>query len=648
MMRFSAALAAATVAWASISLAADISPSTRPVETAPAAGTQPAAIDYGMVLAHTSEGDFTAADLEQVFAAQLPAGTDPGAASQRLLHPRAALESMAAQYLAERQIAREYLATSPTLPAQWRDTLVVEEGREMFSHLSREIVDSVETPTDEEALAYYGANRVKYHTPFHFYMRHLALTTYVPYTSKQGDTLESIAREISGSEDAVAGILTAADGHLQRWVPPEARDRRPFVPLEPGEALLVPMSPQDREALRRMLEETIIPQLKSGVPLADLARDLSEAPDKGAVIGPLPFATTPMLPEILQAARTLPVGQPSGVIETSKGFEIIQVTQRQEEEWESFDAAKEQIKEDLRNQKLRDELTDLLASQWSRLHIDTEKIADPQTDPQAIVISTDHAQWTLADVERLIGKALGVQRSPSAIISTVRNNDLFASQLNIELGRERGLDQIESLMRRIQVRKEHYLAQKLIEQETERRKAQLGDADYRQWYEERIDRFTPPSRFKVRQIVVRLDSLGDLSRPGERRKAEQAALEKLRGATEGIETQEEFIAAVRRVTEDPAGRAALGYIGEVLETDKTGQYAQVLRSLKSQTPSEPFVQGDMAYVLWLDERIDPEPPDFETHKTAIQQQMWNELARTVEAEMRQQALEALRYEEPAQ
>ncbi|HUI75051.1 MAG TPA: peptidyl-prolyl cis-trans isomerase [Candidatus Acidoferrum sp.] len=91
--------------------------------------------------------------------------------------------------------------------------------------------------------------------------------------------------------------------------------------------------------------EDILQQLKKGAKFEDLAKKYSEDPgtkDKGGDLGWIVRGQT--VPEFEKAAFSLPVGQLSGLIKTQYGFHIIKVLARETAHTKPFDEVKDSIK----------------------------------------------------------------------------------------------------------------------------------------------------------------------------------------------------------------------------------------------------------------------------------------------------------------
>ncbi len=114
-------------------------------------------------------------------------------------------------------------------------------------------------------------------------------------------------------------------------------------------------SVETRARARQKIEE-ILKELRSGGDFAVLARRHSEGPEasKGGDVGILIKGKGP--PAIEQAAFTLQPGQISDVIESRRGFHIIQVTEKRPEGTIPFEQAKEKIRARLAARERQDKL----------------------------------------------------------------------------------------------------------------------------------------------------------------------------------------------------------------------------------------------------------------------------------------------------
>ena len=97
--------------------------------------------------------------------------------------------------------------------------------------------------------------------------------------------------------------------------------------------------------------DDIAKQLQSGASFADLAKKYSDDSDSAQKGGMLPPLGRTQIPEIEQVAFSTPVGQTSGVIRTSYGFQIIHVEAKQQARLKPLDEVKAQIEPILKQQK---------------------------------------------------------------------------------------------------------------------------------------------------------------------------------------------------------------------------------------------------------------------------------------------------------
>lgn len=101
--------------------------------------------------------------------------------------------------------------------------------------------------------------------------------------------------------------------------------------------------------------EAILAQLKGGADFATLAKEKSTDPgskDKGGDLDY--FGKGMMVKEFEDSAFSLAVGEMSGVVQTSHGFHIIKVTDKKAVATPSYDQKKDDIKEELLNQKIQE------------------------------------------------------------------------------------------------------------------------------------------------------------------------------------------------------------------------------------------------------------------------------------------------------
>lgn len=97
--------------------------------------------------------------------------------------------------------------------------------------------------------------------------------------------------------------------------------------------LLLTQGKSDEEKKQRYTEmEELLKRAKAGEDFAELAKQFSEDPgskDKGGIYEKFPRGQ--MVPSFDQAAFTVPVGEISDIVETSYGYHILQIVERQKD-----------------------------------------------------------------------------------------------------------------------------------------------------------------------------------------------------------------------------------------------------------------------------------------------------------------------------
>ncbi len=200
--------------------------------------------------------------------------------------------------------------------------------------LRGEIDDQITTPSAEVIHSYYRQHEPQFVQPFQFTMRHLLLSTYEPYTVQNGDTLEGIAEKISGNPKMADNIRADVPAR-----PLRREGGKQYKPLIPGEdKLLVPISESKAAQAQQKLQE-ILKQLDTNKTFEELAREYSDAENKGSIVGPYPSGTRPMLKEIIEMGRETPQGAVSPIFRTKHGYNAIQVVTKDEAGTRSLQSA---------------------------------------------------------------------------------------------------------------------------------------------------------------------------------------------------------------------------------------------------------------------------------------------------------------------
>jgi len=188
----------------------------------------------------------------------------------------------------------------------------------------------------------------------------------------EADLVAQVRRTISIGrfvDQKVAGSLTVGEKEARAWYDthPEAMARPESAHIRQIVVQVTPdASPAARAAARQKVEE-ILKSLRGGEDFAALARRYSDGPEaaRGGDGGWI-WAGSSALPAVERAAMTLKPGQTSDILESRRGFHIVQVTERRPAGTVPFDEARERIiarlKDEQRQTRVKEYVATLRAS----------------------------------------------------------------------------------------------------------------------------------------------------------------------------------------------------------------------------------------------------------------------------------------------
>ncbi len=183
------------------------------------------------------------------------------------------------------------------------------------------------------------------------------------------DSLKTILRDSLKIEQLQAEILK--DVQVT-----EAEIKEAFEEVNARHILIRPEDDSDgaKEAARRQAEQ-LLAELAAGADFAELAKEHSDDPGSGAAGGELGwFGRGRMVEPFEKAAFAAAVGEIVGPVESQFGYHIIQVTDRKEAEGDEFEQAKEDLRQQLLQQKNRERLNKWFAEVKAEAKIE---IKDP-------------------------------------------------------------------------------------------------------------------------------------------------------------------------------------------------------------------------------------------------------------------------------
>jgi peptidyl-prolyl cis-trans isomerase D len=207
-----------------------------------------------------------------------------------------------------------------------------------YAFFTKDALQKTIHPTNTELQAFYNQNKANYANsiPEQRKLEYVLIDT------------DKVASQIPVSQDDVVQYY---DSNRDQYRTPERVDVRHILIKTPLPGPNGKVDEKGVEAARKKAED-ILKQLKSGANFATLAKKYSEDPGSaknGGSLGWIERGQT--VPQFESVAFSLPVGQTSGVVQSSYGFHIIQVMGKQQAEVKPLDEVKDQIVSAIRQQR---------------------------------------------------------------------------------------------------------------------------------------------------------------------------------------------------------------------------------------------------------------------------------------------------------
>ncbi|GAB4325856.1 MAG: hypothetical protein Kow0059_22080 [Candidatus Sumerlaeia bacterium] len=478
------------------------------------------------------------------------------------------------------------------------------------------------TVTDEDLKKYYEENKSKYYKPFRFTMRHIFMSTYVPYTAQEGDTLEGLAEKISHDKDMVKFIISDDSDKQPRWVPPEERETKLFRPLQPGEKLLVPMSAEDKAKVRERMEQ-VLKELQEGADFEELAKKYSETDQKGVIIGPLipdkeAERGKPILPEILEAIRKTDVGKFSDIVQTKHGFQIYKVEDKQEAYTQSFEEVKSVIEQTLKTQKRQDVenavLLELAKQFQSSYQVNRDLLKAEEPAPEEVLVSAgEDLSITMQTFKTYRSNYKDDIKSDEDLLKALIAIRDFSTFLLKKAATAAGIadsDEYKNTLREVNIGivSPSYLDQIVSDN------LPMTEADLRAFYESHKEHYKIPEQVDLYLIGRKAaENYPELSQE-EREKAQAKAREELAQKVKNVKTLDDFKKLAAEISDDPS-KSNSGGVGLVPVNYRNG-FNGLLEKLEVGKVSEPVSYGNSAYVLWIASR---KPASYHAFEDVVEQ-----------------------------
>lgn len=519
------------------------------------------------------------------------------------------------------------------------------ERRLLNETLFREIMplDQLEV-SEEEIRQFYEDNLSAFTQPFHFDMRHIFISNYERVVTEEGDTLEEIAQRISGDVSMVPRILIDT-----KMAAPRAPDWTPETgiqgkPLEPGEALLVPVAEEAKaERLERIREAKR--RIEAGEDFIEVALELSDANVRGDLIKGVGIGGRPVLDSFMQAARQTPEGQVTDIFETKHGYNLMRIENKFEEHVKPLAEVRDEVIRALRGKKATEKahayIDQLINEADIEIDLEAWRRADATGEDQATTVARINGQvFTHSQLQMPALGPVGPETRREDLLPILRAHPDVREALVVQKARELNIPQTP-----------YYrmtwlgsMGVKLTEAYLDRIRRQIAvrevtEEEQKKFFEQNVDEIWLPRRYDYYVLAMRI--------PEEQTQApalapEEATLMRMRQVIEGIETLDQFREAILEHSEDPQAQRHQGHIVGMDERNLHPDVARYLEESPVGTVTEPRAFPELRLVLcfWIADRSERRHPTFEEARRGLPNLIRNQDLQEFPTPQKQELLEA--------
>ena len=470
---------------------------------------------------------------------------------------------------------------------------------------------------DDLRLIYEADKATRYTIPEILKVQEIWFSNFKPHTVAEGETLESIAKKISGDAANAKQILRDDVLHYYRQAPTAESGKSRTFPLKAGEDLLVPIS-TDEETSQKVKAAETLKKIRAGEDFLALAGKVSDAPEARRQDSFMPDISV-MAQPLAEFLKNGKKGDVSEVLAGSHGLHIVKIDDKLSTTILPFEEVKGKIlipsdAEEKNAARVRIQVMNELSEKY-KLVVDTDmlkrkfKPGDTSYTTGSVIASAPNFKYTLAEFMRDIEPTMKSYdeltfdqrmewvRNAPAVVRFLIQKDAEAFNLGKSpeyrdaLASKELMEVVGEYMRRQQAQK-----------------TPVSEAEYRAFYQKNIDRYTQPGKVTLREITKRVNqSLA----PAARTQATEKAKDELAALRKNIRTAEDFEQLARRESQSIATRSRGGLIGEVSPDFRGPTVRNVLEQLKPGEFSEPFLYGTEVQMLKMDARIPAVPKTFE-------------------------------------
>lgn len=512
-------------------------------------------------------------------------------------------------------------------------------------YAKQQVLAKMPEPTKEEVQAYYAKNIGRFALPLVFSMRQIFVSTYEKVLTTEEDTLEGLAKRITGDEKAVALILVDNDVKSPRAPGWTSEAPGATKPLEAGEHLLVPMSAEkkkEREA--RILEAR--KRLEKGEDFVKVAKKYSDAGD-GELIEDLPMTGRPVLPQFIEAANATDAGKLSQIFETKHGFNLVRVESKSENKPLPLEKVAADIvsllRSDARDRTLEKATDALLAQPGVVVHY-TElknmgKSKDQNQQADITVMTVDDTSVTLAELGSSSLGSLTDDTPDAEIARVLRAHPAIREALFARAARQSGLDKTKDAQLSLAAGAYRDLGKAFEDALKKRIEGQtVSDEEIRAFYEKNVKEFAAPQIFSFYLLAM---EVADTTGSAVVSPVVDKALTRLSQLVASVKTADDFkTVAVENTTIEPLKQSGC-LMEKVPVTGMPPTMAKALTDAQVGAMTEPLYTKPNAMIAWLLDRTEARTPLFEEVKEGISGMIHNKRLGEAFAQVRKEMVEQL-------
>lgn len=493
------------------------------------------------------------------------------------------------------------------------------------SILARQVLEDQATePTEEELRELYEENKDSlFKLQEELRMRHIFVSTYVPYEVKEGDTLESIAEEVSGDREMADKILTDEKEKRPRHEKLAASEDGEEIELDAralvaGEKLLVPAA-EDSEIVAQAREkiQAAYEALENGGKFTEVSEEYSEneTPGRVWVIRPAQQERA-IMEEILGTFMSLEDEEYSEPVRTKHGFQIVRRESYQPEETQAFEDVRPRLATMYQRQQRQQLVNDFFASvinDEKMTQFNEENLAKSGDDAAEgdVVLTIGEQEITRADLRTYL-RIPSEEALPPIDELKAKMAEAVPLQRPLVVAKieQGGLLESDQVREARQIVEDTVLAQQWISKHVEEEVSQVADAEIQKFYDENINRFEVPEAFALYAIV---EKSGD----------EEAAIAVLEGKIEGVESLVDFQEAATGMNRDfdRRFRGDKGNLGKQNATAFNEAELEVIRAVSAPGLSKPFYREGEAIVYWVEEVQEGRTQPVEEVRETIEEEL---------------------------